>query len=321
MKKCLVLGVNGQDGSYAAEAFLAQGHEVFGIGRQDESRWLQPQPRYHYIKADLLNVGAFQNVVSEVAPDILCHFAALHGSAGFSYEDNWQSNLAVNGLITQASLEFLRTKKPTCLLYYLSSSKVFTPDLYGSLSESSPRTPNCLYSIAKNLSTNLVHYYRAKYGLSASVIWTFNHESPRRGNDYFIPKIVRALAQALQGLKSTEKLESLDFWCDWGSAKEFMELIVDLAEREISDDFILATGRQVWARDLVETLFSRFNLSYSDYFIVNTKVNLRSDPPQVADHSKLLACLGRVPAKKIEEICLEILKENYSIFASGVKLN
>ena len=311
MKKCLVLGVNGQDGSYAAEAFLARGHEVFGIGRQDESRWLEPQPRYHYIKADLLNVGAFQNVLSEVAPDILCLFAALHGSAGFSYEDNWQSNLTVNGLITQASLEFIRIKKPDCILYYLSSSKVFASDLCGSLSETSPRTPNCLYSIAKNLSTNLVHYYRASYGLRASVIWTFNHESPRRSSEYFIPKVVRALAQALQGVNSTENLESLDFWCDWGSAKEFMELIVELAERNISDDFILATGRPVWARDLVETLFSKFNLSFSDYLNIRMQKRLREDPRQLADISKLRTCLGYVPIYKIEDVCLDILKENY----------
>jgi GDPmannose 4,6-dehydratase len=319
MKKCLLLGVNGQDGSYAAEAFLARGFEVFGIGRQDQSRWLQPQPRFQYIKADLLKVDVFQNILSEVSPDILCLFAALHGSSGFSYEAHWQSNLTVNGLITQASLEFLRTKKTKSSLYYLSSSKVFAPDLVGFLSETSPRTPNCLYSIAKNLSTNLIHYYREKYGVSASVIWTFNHESPRRGSDYFIPNVVGALAQALQGIESSVTLESLDFWCDWGSAREFMGLIVDLAECDISDDFILATGRPVWARDLVETLFSKFNLNYKDHITVRIQERLREGPDQRADLTKLLACLGRSPVEKIEDVCFDILKINYTNLES--KLN
>jgi GDPmannose 4,6-dehydratase len=312
MKKCLILGINGQDGSYAAEEFLARGYEVFGIGRQDESRWIQPQPRFHYIKADLIDIDAFQNLLSDIIPDVLCLFAALHGSSGFSYEEHWSPNLTVNALITQASLEFLRKTNLKSSLYYLSSSKVFAPGLIGQLSESSPRAPNCLYSIAKNLSTDLIHYYRKHFGTRASVIWTFNHESPRRGSEYFIPKVVRALAQTLKGVESTEKLESLDFWCDWGSAKEFMSLIADLTERGIEDDFILATGRPVWARDLVETLFSKFNMSYREHFTVRKEESVTEVTPLGADLSKLRARLGYTPVVKIEDVCFDILRENYS---------
>lgn len=312
MKKCLVLGVNGQDGSYAAEEFLGRGYDVYGVGRQDTSRWVSAQPRFSYIKLDLVDIDGYQDALIKVAPDVVCNFAALHGSAGFSYENHWHENVTTNILTIQATLEFLRTRMPKSYFYYLSSSKAFSSEICGPITEDSVRSSNCLYSIAKNCSTELITFYRKQYGIKASTIWTFNHESPRRSSNFFIPKIVRALAQALLLDKPPqETIETLDFWCDWGSAKEFMSIVADLAQREIVDDFILASGSPVWARDFVEALFSKFHLQMSDYLVVKRHEVSSTLPSNYAVPSKIRDSLGRIPRESIESICLSILRENY----------
>jgi GDPmannose 4,6-dehydratase len=312
MKKCLVLGVNGQDGSYAAEEFLRRGFEVYGVGRQDISKWVFAQPKFSYIKLDLADIDSYQDTLVKVSPDVICYFAALHGSAGFKYENYWRENVTTNIMCVQATLEFLRTTMPKSYFYYLSSSKTFSSEICGPITEGSMRASDCLYSIAKNCSTELITFYRKRYGIKASTIWTFNHESPRRSSNYFIPIIVRVLAQALLLVKAPkEKIETLDFWCDWGSAKEFMSIIADLAQREIVDDFILGTGRPVWARDFVEALFSKFHLQMSDYFVVKRHGGVSTPPSNYAVPSKLEGVLGRIPKENIESICLSILRENY----------
>lgn len=311
MKTSLVLGVNGQDGSYMAEELISRGHMVIGIGRQIESRWISPSSQFRYLHADLSDIQAYETILNKLSPDVVCHFAAVHGSSGFSYLDQWKRAFTVNAMITQATLEYQRKQKSDCSLYFLSSSKVFKNTPGNLVNESSERSPNCLYSISKNFSTDLIQYYRREHGLKASVFWTFNHESPRRGNSYFVPTIVGGLAGALLHDPSPIMVQSLDFNCDWGSAQEYMNIIADVIDKDIADDFVLATGRPMFARQLVENLFAQFGLTGSKHVHTSNNEKLGSDTALLVDTTHIFRTIGRKPRIKIEDVCLDILRNNH----------
>jgi GDPmannose 4,6-dehydratase len=164
---CLVLGVNGQDGSFLAERLLAEGYCVVGVGRQETSRWISsPRPNFRYCQYNLSNVENFPKFVESFSPDYIYHAAAIHGAAGFNYEEVWYSAHAVNTLITHAALEYCRANVE-CRFIYLSSSKVFNYSDGDLITEGTTKKSDCIYSITKNSSSNLIEYYRKRYGVSA----------------------------------------------------------------------------------------------------------------------------------------------------------
>ena len=221
----LVLGVNGQDGSYLAESLIALGRQVIGVGRQETSKYIKDSEYFTYKQLDIANTQELVIFLDELSPTKIYHLAAIHGAAGFKYEDKWIETHSVTTLSVHAILEYLRLKGAGSLIY-TSSSKAFGESPPPIVSENTKRISSCIYSIAKNSATDLIHYYRAKYGVCASVLWTFNHESSRRGIEYFIPKIVNCLASALQNSGHTTEVYTLNFHCDWSDAAEFMDLAI-----------------------------------------------------------------------------------------------
>lgn len=311
-KKCLVLGVNGQDGSYAAERLLSKGYIVSGVGRQFASKWVSDRADYSYFPLDLTNVTAFEDFLMRDRPDRIFHLAATHGSAGFSYEDNWAEAHYVNTLVTHAALEYLRCEMRDGQLVYLSSSKAFGADPPIVTSEASARKSTCIYSTTKNASTDLIHYYRRRHGLNASVIWTFNHDSPRRQGSFFIPQIVNILASSIIDRRHKGTIGSLKFWCDWGHAEEYMTIVTELAERGPADDFVLATGSTLWANDFVAELFSRYGLDARDHIIErNTSIQLSRPERWRAEVSHLQGTLGLRPEQSAQDVCDDIFRSNY----------
>ena len=265
----LVLGVNGQDGSYLAEQLLQSGWLVLGVGRQAGSRWLpEDSPGYRYRCLDLTDDASLSALLRETAPGAIFHFAAVHGSAGFDYESQWRAVHAVNTLSAHAILEYLRCHAPETVFVYASSSKVFRTAAGGVINESSPRESSCIYSTTKNAATDLIAYYRKQHGLKASVVWTFNHESPRRGSSYFIPRIVSALAGAIMDPGFVGSIASLSFWSDWSDARDFMLATSRIAVQAAGQDFVLASGNTLWAEDFVAALYARYGLSYRQHLQV-----------------------------------------------------
>jgi GDPmannose 4,6-dehydratase len=311
-KKCLVLGVNGQDGSYAAERLLSKGYIVSGVGRQFASKWVSDRSDFSYFPLDLTNVTAFEDFLMRDRPDRIFHLAATHGSAGFSYEDNWAAAHLVNTMVTNAALEYLRRDNKDGLLVYLSSSKAFGVALPAFITEETPRNSTCIYSTTKNASTDLIRYYRQRHGLNASVIWTFNHDSPRRHGSFFIPQIVKILANSLMDPGYRGTIGSLKFWCDWGHAEEFMAILVEISEAARSDDYVLGTGLTVWAEDVVVELFSRYGLVAKNHVFERetSEAAFRSEPWKV-DISHLQKQRGLKPTRSVQDVCDDILRLKY----------
>jgi GDPmannose 4,6-dehydratase len=303
----LVLGVNGQDGSYLAEVLAARGHRVIGVGRQPSASWLAPD-RMEYVPLDIADQAALGRLLSGRMPDQIYHLAAIHGPAGFAYEPVWLEALAVNVASVHTCLEHMRRSSPKMRLFYASSLKVFGNPPPARIDEATPRVGSCLYSITKNAATDLIHNYRARYGTWASVGYYFNHDSPRRRDTYFLPRLAAYIAGACNRLPLAPRLNSLDFWCDWGSSREFMEITADLLSLELPRDVVLATGQPVFAADLARELAASVGASLQEL-----PHRAQDVPPFRAALDGLQRALGRVPAQTAFDVAAWILAERYSL--------
>jgi GDPmannose 4,6-dehydratase len=161
---------------------------------------------------------------------------------------------------------------------------------------------SCLYTVAKNASRDLIQCYRRDHGIKASVLHLFNHETERRPPSFFMPTLACALRRALSDSDSRAEIETLQFFCDWGSAEEYMDIAADIAERALGNDVILATGRTWSAAELAQAVFSRHGLDYRKHLIERTAVPEPQRPFRVSVE-RLASLIGRVPALNAVSVC------------------
>lgn len=306
----LVLGVNGQDGSYLAESLIKRGRHVVGVGRQEASRYVPNSEKFSYVQLDITNIKGLELLLNKLSPNKIFHVAAIHGSHGFNYEEKWFEAHSVNALTVHAILEYLRCADGDSSLIYLSSSKAFGLPLPELVSETTERKSSCIYSITKNTATDLIHYYRSAHGISASVLWTFNHESDRRGEEYFITRVVSCLASAIKNPEHSEEIFTLNFYSDWSDVSELMDIAIIAGDICPHEDFIFASGKTSSARVLVKSLFENFGLDYRNHIIEKNADN-KIDSQWRADISKMEKLLGCRPRIPIYDVCLKILESKY----------
>ena len=301
MPTALVLGVNGQDGSYLAEALLARGYGVIGVGRQDGSRYVAPSAAFRYQSLDLTVTGPLGRLLAQCQPDMVFHMAAIHGASGFQYEPVWGDMMAVNVVSLHTVLEYARINNPQMRVVYASSAKIFGAQLRGELDETVPHQASCLYSIGKIASMELIQLYRRQHKIQAGSLILFNHESPRRPASYFIPIIAGSIAAAKADPSAKVQVKTLDFQTDWSSAKELMDIAVDVAERAPDQDFVMASGATWHGRAMVEAAFARHGLDYRHHV---TETLPRQDPGPAfhASIARMGQCLNRQPQQTVLDV-------------------
>lgn len=305
--RALVLGVNGQDGSYLTEVLLESGHAVTGVALQSESRWVDAA-RFNYVQLDSADEDALRGLLRRTMPDQIYHMAAIHGPAGYTYESEWREALALNVGSVHTCLEHIRVSSPATRLFYPSSIKVFGNPPPSEIDEATPRVASCLYSITKNAATELVHYYRQHHGSWACVSYYFNHDSPRRPDTYFLPRLAAQVAGSLRKDVSSPSVANLDFWCDWGSSREFMEMTVDLLRLESPRDVVMATGQPVYAADLARDLAASVGAP-----IVPLGMRTQNAPPVRARLEGLQTAIGRIPRCGALEVAKWILADRHGL--------
>ncbi len=302
----LVLGGNGQDGRYLVRDLLARGRRVIAVGTQDGS--VEPEcEAFRYLCLDLRNRDRLSALLREHAPAEVYHFAAVHKSAaGAPYEGRFGDMLDVNVASVHVVLEQLRSSGGRMI--YASSIKAFGEPAPEVIEESTARRSHCLYAVTKNAATDLIHHYRRRHDVHASVVWLANHESPLRPVEFFIPKLARCLAGAKENPdRGPTAFYTLDFHCDWGSAEEFMAIVVDMLGRAPTEDYVLGTGRTVRARALATQLFADGGLEMARY-IQETKPPARGEASaSTVRIDKLKRLLGRCPTRSIEDVVAELV--------------
>ena len=262
MKKALITGITGQDGSYLAEFLLERGYEVHGIKRRSSSFnteridhiYQDPHDReqrfvLHY--GDLTDSSNLTRIIQEVQPDEVYNLAAQSHVAVSFESPEYTAN--VDALGTLRLLEAIRLLGLTERTRFYQAS---TSELYGLVqevpqTESTPFYPRSPYAVAKLYAYWTVVNYREAYGMYACNGILFNHESPRRGETFVTRKITRGLANIAQGLDTCLYLGNLDAKRDWGHAKDYVRMQWMMLQQEKPDDFVIATGQQCSVREFV----------------------------------------------------------------------
>ena len=305
MSSAAILGANGQDGSFLCEIQAAAGHRVLAVGLQPEYAWDAPAGEFSYHQLDISDQSALRTFLAAQQPESIFHVAAVHGAAGFRYEPVGEKLFAVSLVSVHSCLEYLR-ERGEGQLFYASSCKVFGESLRGNIDENTSQRADCLYSVAKIAAGKLINCYRRDHGVSAVVGFLFNHESTRRPPQFFIPTVARALANGLAGTGVRETLNSLDFYADWGSAREFMQLASEALQLGVNEDLVVASGTTVYAADAVKSLFDAHSLDYRDHLEVATSDGQGGAPPFTANVSKLSALLGSTPGIDFSQLVEDI---------------
>jgi GDPmannose 4,6-dehydratase len=294
MKKALITGINGQDGSYLAEFLLEKGYEVFGTLKRNsvaENQTARLENVYDKIKlfyADLTDLSSLISVIQKTQPDEIYNLAAQsHVRISF---DQPIYTAQVTGVGTLNMLEAVRLIKPDAKVYQASSSEMFgnSIDFDGFQRETTAMYPVSPYGCAKVYSYNICRNYRNSYNMFISNGILFNHESPRRGTNFVTNKVVKEAVKIKLGLSKKLALGNLDATRDWGHAKDYVEAMWMILQLENPDDYVCATGISHSVKELCEYVFGKLELSYQDYVVMDEKFlrpeelnDLKGDPTKL----------------------------------------
>lgn len=312
MKKALITGITGQDGSYLAELLLEKGYEVHGVIRRSSSFNTgridhlyqdphQPDPRFKLHFGDLNDASSMNKLLRTIEPDEIYNLGAQsHVRVSFDVPEYTAEVTAVG---TLRLLEAMRESGLSKTRFYQASSS----EMFGSTpppqNEDTPFHPRSPYACAKVFAYWATVNYREAYGFHAVNGILFNHESPRRGETFVTRKVTRAAGRIKLGLQKELFLGNLDARRDWGYAKDFVKAMWLAVQHETPQDFVVATGESHTVRELCEEAFGRLELDYRDF----VKLDPRYLRPAEVDHlcgdsSKALAQLGWKPETSFKQL-------------------
>lgn len=306
MKKALVTGITGQDGSYLAELLLEKGYEVHGIIRRSSSfntcRIDHIFDRLHLQHGDLSDSSSVARLLHKIAPDEIYHLGAQsHVRVSF---DTPEYTADVTGLATIRLLEAIRESGAKPRFYQASSSEMFGLVQEVPQRETTPFYPRSPYGCAKVFAYWATVNYRESYGLHASNGILFNHESPRRGETFVTRKITRAVARIKAGLQDKLYLGNLDAKRDWGYAKEYVEAMWLMLQQDKPDDYVIATGETHSVREFLEEAFEYSGLwQPSNYVMIDPKYFRPAEVELlIGDSSKAERQLGWKPKTTFKQL-------------------
>ncbi len=262
MKRALITGITGQDGSYLAEFLLDKGYEVHGIVRRsstfnrqriDHLRSDERRERFHLHYGDLVDAESLGAVLSDTRPDEIYNLAA-QSHVGISFKQPTFTG-DVTGLGAARLLEVFRRVVPEARYYQASSSELFGRVAETPQRESTPFHPRSPYGVAKLYAFWATVNYREAYGLFAANGILFNHESPRRGENFVTRKISRAVAEIVTGRTEFVSLGNLDAQRDWGFAGDFVRAMWLMLQRETPEDYVIGTGQTHSVREFAQLAF------------------------------------------------------------------
>ena len=297
MKTAFITGIAGQDGSYLTEYLLKENYRVTGIIRRNSVAEHQTD-RITDLKnidiryGDLLDQGSLQSALIEFKPDEIYNLAAQSHVRISS--DIPQFTVATNANGTLNLLESYRRFSPNARFYQASSSEMFgsSVDSDGFQRETTPMHPVSPYGCAKVYSYNICRNYRNSYNMFISNGILFNHESPRRGTNFVTNKVVKEAVKIKKGLSNKLSLGNLDATRDWGHAKDYVEAMWRILQLEEPNDYVCATGISHTVRELCEYVFTKLDLDYNDYVVMDKKFlrpeelhDLKGDPSKLKQHT------------------------------------
>lgn len=311
MKKALITGITGQDGSYLAELLLSKGYEVHGLKRRSSSfntervdhiyeDFHEAGVHFFLHYADLTDAGALARLLYTISPDEIYNLGAQsHVKVSFEIPEY---TVDVGGNGTLRLLEAIRRVGLKTRFYQASSSEMFgnTPPPQAEVSRFSPCSP---YACGKVFAHHITVNYRESYGLHASCGILFNHESSRRGETFVTRKITRAVAHIKHGLQDKLYLGNLDARRDWGYAPDYVRAMWMMLQQDRPDDYVIGTGEAHTVQEFAEAAFAHVGLDWRDYVEIDARYYRPSEVDfLLADPTKARTRLGWQPSVTFREL-------------------
>jgi GDPmannose 4,6-dehydratase len=342
MKKAIITGISGQDGSYLVDFLLSKGYEVHGIIRRSSSfntarleHHIQNPGVYnksfflHY--GDLTDYTTIEKLINKHHPDEIYNLGA-QSHVRVSFDAPVYTGEAV-GIGTLNVLEAIRSYQTTTgkkIRYYqASSSEMFGKVQEVPQKETTPFYPRSPYGCAKVYAHYLTVNYRESYDIHASCGILFNHESPRRGETFVTRKITRAVGRIYQGLQKKLYLGNLDALRDWGFAGDYVEAMWMMLQQDTPDDYVIATGKMISVREFCQKAFARYSMNYEDYVEIDEKYYRPTEVDQLlGDYTKAKQKLGWEPKTDIDTLInmmtdhdFELGRRDYMLYIHDNGLN
>tara|TARA_B110000238_G_C16039956_1_gene401439 strand:+ start:136 stop:1101 length:966 start_codon:yes stop_codon:yes gene_type:complete len=277
MKKALITGIAGQDGSYLAEHLLGLGYEVHGIIRRNSTpenqstRFEKIHGKLNLEYGDLQDISSISKAMQRIQPDEIYNLAA-QSHVRISY-DIPQFTAQTNAIGVLNMLEAYKQFSPKSKFYQASSSEMFgsSVDDDGYQRETTQMNPVSPYGCAKVFGYNICRNYRNAFKLHIVNGILFNHESPRRGSNFVTNKVVKGAVEIAKGLGTTLELGNMDSYRDWGHSKDYVKAMHMITNHDIADDFVVSTGETHSVREMTEYVFNKLNLDYKKHVVQNPK--------------------------------------------------
>ncbi len=326
-KIALLTGITGQDGSYLAELLLSKGYTVHGVVRRtsnlrrsriehlrrDESIH-EKRLFLHY--GDLTDGTTLRRIFAKVQPGEIYHLAG-QSHVGLSFEIP-ESTCEEVGMATLRLLEIARDQPQPVKIYHASSSEIFGRARESPQTEETPVQPSSPYGCAKAFATQLAQIYRESYGLFVCNGILYNHESPRRGENFVTRKIARGAARIARQLDDELVLGNMDGRRDWGRAQDYVVAMWKMLQHDQPDDYIVATGVTHSVRDFVEAAFAVVDLPWEKYVRSSPSLERHTEPMQlVGSAKKIERVLGWKPSGDFAQLVRDMVEAELAIIEGG----
>ena len=310
--RSLITGITGQDGSYLTELLREKGYEVHGIVRRsstlERSRLNQfygddniyeKKLFLHY--ADLSDITTIRRIISQVQPTEFYHLAG-QSHVGLSFEIP-ESTCDLTAMGSLRIMEILRDLPKPPKFLHASSREIFGTPTVSPQDESTAINPNSPYGCAKAFATQMTKIYREAHGLFFCNAICYNHESPRRGENFVTRKVTLAAARIKAGLQKTVSLGDLDSARDWGYAKDYVHAMWLMLQQSRADDYVLATGESHTIRELLQVAFNHVGLNWQDHVKIDKRFHRPADAHELLGNpSKARRVLGWTPTQNFEQL-------------------
>src|ERR1700736_6461907 len=317
-KTALVPGITGQDGSYLTELLLQKGYAVHGVVRRTSNLF---RSRIEHLRRDesiygrslFLHYGdlsdgtTLRRIFNAVHPTEVYHLAG-QSHVGLSFEIP-ESTCEEAGMATLRLLEIARDQSQALRFYHASSSEIFGNAADTPQTENTPMRPTSPYGCAKAFATQLARVYRESYKLFVCNGILYNHESPRRGENFVTRKIARAVARIARGLDTELVLGNLDSRRDWGRAQDYVVAMWLMLQHSVPDDYVVATGETHSVREFVEAAFAAVDLPWEKFVKHHSSFDRHPEPTRLVGRAdKIQKTLGWKPTGTFDQLVREMVE-------------
>lgn len=331
-KTAIITGVTGQDGSYISELLLDKGYKVIGLYRRSSSPHFERlsniinNPNLNLLEFDLTDPSSIHNIINKYQPDEFYNLGAMSHVATSFNQPSSTFDINTNGVLH--ILESIRTISSATKFYQASTSEMFGKNYEVDHNnqkyqdENTSLFPQSPYAVSKTSSHHLVRIYREAYHLFCCSGILFNHEGPRRGENFLTRKVTKYIGQLVNNqISSPLQLGNLQSYRDWGHAKDYVKAMYLMLQQDSPDDFVICTGETHSVLEFVQKAFAIVNLDYKKYVIVDPSLYRPAEVDYLCGRSyKAQKVLGWKPSISFDELVEEMVHSDISKYKSSLPI-